>query len=83
MGTVLGPDKLPLEGAVLQLSGPNERKTEADATGFFGFVDLPPGTYQLRASSGQLDFRTSSSEAGAGKTIVRNFHLAPAPGEDF
>jgi len=83
MGTILGPEGLPLEGVAIELAGAAEGKTETDATGFFGFVDLPTGAYRLRASYGRLDFRTTSGEITAGKVIVHDFRLAPVPGEDF
>jgi hypothetical protein len=37
----------PLDGAIVLLSGASSRTLKADATGFFGSVDLPIGTYTL------------------------------------
>ncbi|MES2572224.1 MAG: family 10 glycosylhydrolase [Verrucomicrobiota bacterium] len=34
-----------LDGAIIQLTGPISRQLTTDATGFFGAVDLPVGTY--------------------------------------
>jgi hypothetical protein len=36
-----------LDGATVVISGPASRTVKADATGFFGSVDLPVGTYTL------------------------------------
>jgi hypothetical protein len=36
-----------LDGATVTISGPASRTAKADATGFFGSVDLPVGTYTL------------------------------------
>ena len=38
-----------IDGAVLDLVGPSTRVLRTDATGFFGAVDLAPGTYTLSA----------------------------------
>jgi uncharacterized lipoprotein YddW (UPF0748 family) len=37
----------PLDGQTLTLSGPETRTMRADASGWFGAVDLPPGQYLL------------------------------------
>jgi hypothetical protein len=39
-----------LDGAVVTLTGPVTRVQTNDATGFYGFVDLPPGTYTVQAA---------------------------------
>ena len=36
-----------LDGYPLRLSGPVERQLLTDGSGWFGAVDLPPGSYQL------------------------------------
>ena len=46
MGTVLASDNgAALDGATVTLTGPSNRTLTTDATGFFGAVDLPVGTY--------------------------------------
>ncbi|MCI0746758.1 MAG: family 10 glycosylhydrolase [Verrucomicrobia subdivision 3 bacterium] len=40
----------PLDGATVTLTGVVQRTAIADATGFYGFVDLPPGNYGVRSS---------------------------------
>lgn len=49
MGWLAGPGGRPADGATVRLSGPLEASTTADSTGFYGFVDLPPGPYRLTA----------------------------------
>ncbi len=39
-----------LDGAVVILTGPSSRAQTNDATGFYGFVDLTPGTYTVSAT---------------------------------
>ena len=51
MGTVLASDNgAALDGATVTLSGPASRTVTTDATGFFGAVDLPVGTYTATIS---------------------------------
>jgi len=53
MGTVkAGPLSNTCDGATVSLDGPAQRTGYTDATGFYGFVDLPPGLYTVRAWSG-------------------------------
>lgn len=40
-----------LDGATVTLSGPSPRTGLSDATGFYGLVDLPPGTYTVTAAA--------------------------------
>ena len=41
----------PLDGATVTVSGVVQRTTISDATGFYGFVDLPPGSYGVSSIS--------------------------------
>jgi uncharacterized lipoprotein YddW (UPF0748 family) len=54
-GTALASDGTPLLGTVVQVvdisSGVVLRSTTTDGTGWFGFVDLPVGTYRVTTSS--------------------------------
>lgn len=51
MGTVFGSNNTnSLDGAVVTIIGPVTRSQTNDATGFYGFVDLPPGNYSVTAS---------------------------------
>lgn len=44
------PDGSLIDGAVVTITGPEDRVLTSDVTGFFGAVGLPPGDYTLRAS---------------------------------
>lgn len=49
-GTVLDPERSPLPGTTVTLSGIGAPQTQlSDAQGRFRYVGLPPGTYQLQA----------------------------------
>ncbi len=51
MGTVtIGATGAWADHAVVTLSGPVNRSMYVDGTGFYAFIDLPPGTYNLTAS---------------------------------
>jgi hypothetical protein len=57
-GTVLSPEGTPEPDVHVIVSGPHlqgTRGTETDRFGFFQFLVLPPGTYELRA--GRIGFR--------------------------
>ncbi len=41
----------PVDGASVIISGPSPRAQTNDATGFYGFVELAPGTYTVEASA--------------------------------
>jgi hypothetical protein len=50
MGTLIQAFPCPgmsLDGYSLTLNGPTSRQMLSDGNGWFGAVDLPPGTYQL------------------------------------
>lgn len=49
--------RLPIDGAVVTLSGPMARTLVSDGTGFFGAVDLPAGKYVLTVSGPGLGTR--------------------------
>ncbi|CAN5362280.1 glycoside hydrolase family 10 protein [soil metagenome] len=51
MGTVTDePGARPADGATVRVSGPVTATATTDATGFFGFVGLPVGIYQIEAT---------------------------------
>ncbi len=55
MGTLrVAATGAPADGATVVLAGPVTRVMTADATGFFGAVGLPTGTYTVRAGFGEL-----------------------------
>jgi hypothetical protein len=50
MGNVTDPGGGALDGAVVTITGPQNRTLKTDATGFFGAVDLPAGVYFVSIS---------------------------------
>ncbi|MBI3978372.1 MAG: family 10 glycosylhydrolase [Chloroflexi bacterium] len=67
MGTVTGADGRPLDGALVTIAGPASRKLETDGTGFYGFVDLPPGRYTIAVNLNGKDVTTGKGEIEIGK----------------
>ncbi len=56
----------PLDGASVTLSGPVGRAQTNDATGFYGFVDLPPGNYTVSATMAGMGAATNAVTIRAG-----------------
>jgi uncharacterized lipoprotein YddW (UPF0748 family) len=65
-----------LDGASVSLRGPVERSLTADATGFYGAVDLPPGSYSIVAKSAGFLPRTNGCSVTAGNVTTSDFVLA-------
>jgi uncharacterized lipoprotein YddW (UPF0748 family) len=72
-GTQLTND---LDGAVVNLTGPVNRSQTNDATGFYGFVDLPPGNYTVTASFAGYQTAVTNVMISAGVVATRNLNLA-------
>ena len=66
MGTVTSGGN-PADGATVTLTGPAKRTATTDGSGFFGFVDLPPGVY--RVSTGSIT-QTATIRAGVVSTLT-------------
>src|SRR5687768_6267643 len=49
----------PLDGATVTVTGAVQRTTLTDATGFYGFVDLPPGNYGVSSVVGLTSARSN------------------------
>jgi len=67
----------PLDGAVIRLTGPTGRTQTNDATGFYGFVDLPPGTYTVTASFSNLASQSAQVLVTTGVVATLDFTLVP------
>jgi uncharacterized lipoprotein YddW (UPF0748 family) len=70
-----------LDGAVVRLSGPATRNMTNDATGFYGGVDLPPGSYTLTAAFPDLEPLTVPVSIAAGKVTSQDLRLSPPAGD--
>jgi len=76
MGTVYrGTIANGLDGAVVTLTGPVIRAQTNDATGFYGFVDLPPGTYTVQASFPGYSSVSSNLTVSVGSVATCNLLL--------
>jgi hypothetical protein len=65
-----------LEGYPLTLSGPAHREMRTDGGGWFGTVDLPPGTYQLSIEDLNRDVTIRVTvEIAAGAVTKRSIRL--------
>ena len=67
-GHVLDSGGRALEGAAVTLQGPVTRRQLSDGTGFYGFVDLPPGWYTVQVA-GTGGASAAQVEAGAAHSI--------------
>jgi uncharacterized lipoprotein YddW (UPF0748 family) len=56
----------PLDGATVTVTGAVQRTTISDATGFYGFVDLPPGNYGVSSVSSLFGSARSTFVVSAG-----------------
>lgn len=68
----------PLDGARVTVNGPANRSQTNDATGFYGFVDLPPGTYTVTASYSNLASQSLSATIVTGVVTTLDFTLSPS-----
>ena len=70
-GRVLGPGLLPLDGFVVTVTlTPTQtltRRLYSDGQGYFGTVDLPPGTYQAKAPGAFAPYATQYATVTAGR----------------
>jgi hypothetical protein len=76
MGTVYGGNGTnSLDGAVVTISGPVARSQTNDATGFYGFVDLPAGNYTVTAAFPGYTNGTTNVTITVGTVGTRDFVL--------
>lgn len=62
--------------AMITISGPVTRSTLTDATGTYGFLDLPPGAYTITCSKAGFPTRTYAEQAiTAGQVLRDDFEL--------
>lgn len=65
----------PLDGATVTIIGPVNRIQTNDATAFYGFVDLPPGTYTVTASFPGYFSASTNVTINIGNVASRDFIL--------
>lgn len=64
-----------LDGAVVSITGPVNRSQTNDATGFYGFVDLPPGNYSVTASFAGYQNAVTNVTIAVGVVAPRDLNL--------
>lgn len=64
-----------LDGATVTLIAKGERTARSDGTGFYGFVDVPPGDYSVVVSVGGANGSTNRCTITKGKVTNLDFHL--------
>ena len=65
--------------ATVQVTGPVTRSTQTDATGTYGFMDLPPGTYTVTCSKSEFTTRTYTTQTIlAGDVLRDDFDICPS-----
>lgn len=75
-GFLLTPDLNPVDGALVTVRGRGKRFTRAaDGTGFFAFVDLPPGEYTLQVKANGYEKQQKKVTIAAGKVTTQQFTL--------
>ena len=65
-----------LDGAVVTLTGPTTRKQTNDATGFYGFVDLPTGNYTVHAAFPGYSAASNAIAVVVGAVATRDVALS-------
>lgn len=77
MGTVFAGNLTNgLDGAIVTLTGPVNRTQTNDATGFYGFVDLPPGNYTVQATFPGFSAVSKNATVSSGAVATRNLPLS-------
>jgi uncharacterized lipoprotein YddW (UPF0748 family) len=69
-------DNAPLDGARVVLSGGASRTQTNDATGFFGFVDLNPGSYTLTITFPGYNAASTNVTVSAGLVTTADVYLS-------
>lgn len=74
-GTIRGPGGNELDGAIVMFTGPMSGGRTNDATGFYGFANLLPGTYTVTASYSNLLPRSAQVTITTGAVATLDFAL--------
>ncbi len=70
-GNVTFAQSVWVDGATISITGPVNRTMFADGTGFFAFIDVPPGTYTVNCNS-SYGVRTQNVQVTAGQVASAN-----------
>ncbi len=74
-GFVLTSDAFnPVDGARVTISGPARRTQLTDGTGFYAFVDLPPGKYRVKIEAKGYEFVVLMGDVRAGQSDTVNWY---------
>lgn len=65
------------DAASVTIAGPTNRTLVTDATGFYGAVDLPPGSYVVTATNSGFQARSTNFTVSAGLVATRDLTLPP------
>jgi uncharacterized lipoprotein YddW (UPF0748 family) len=79
-GTVLDcGGQAALDGATVSMTGSESRSTVTDGTGFYAFVDLAPGSYNVSVTYPGLAPSGSTAAVTAGLVTSSNYNLCAPP----
>lgn len=78
-GTVTRGSVTWVDGATVTLTGPVNRSMLTDGTGFYAFIDLPPGNYTVTASRPGYGTKSASAPVSAGQVTTANIQFTPPP----
>lgn len=77
MGSVVYADGTTwADGASVSITGPENRTQTCDGTGFYAFIDLPPGTYTVIATKSGQGTAGANVSVSAGNMSAQNFQLS-------
>jgi uncharacterized lipoprotein YddW (UPF0748 family) len=71
----------PVDGALVAIRGKTHRVTRTDGTGYYAFVDLPPGAYRVDVRSAALGRVSGRTSVRAGGVAACNLMLGPPGGQ--
>jgi uncharacterized lipoprotein YddW (UPF0748 family) len=71
------------DGASVDITGPVNRTMTCDGTGFYAFIDLPPGSYTVTAGAPGYPDATSSVSVAAGIMSEQDLELGGTTGPEI
>lgn len=64
-----------MDHALVSITGPVSKSMYADGTGFYAFIDIPPGAYTVSATKSGYGMRTESVTVSIGQVSTRDLDL--------